>query len=565
MTDTLSTALNQHSQDDHRAAEEKYLELLKNDPNNTGLLHLLAISHGQRGELKQAENYIVKALKQDDNSAHLYNSYANIAKYQGNDSKAVELYEKAISLEPGNSASHYNLGLMLLKSNQNKQAISYIEKAIKIKPDYIDAYHVLIKLLHKTQQIDKATKTISQAENTGIDHPVFTKLKAQNQHYKNNIDTAIENYETYLDICNSDYDAHHHVATAYLTKGDVKAATRHNLAALEINPEHEESHHNIAVIYLTQNKLDLALKHWLKALSLAQNIDYIYNIGVTYNYKGQYTDALSYFEKTLKLEPKHYNSIVNIAVIYIKKNMPPEARFYFKKALEIKPDDEQNLYMLAALDGKQDSFKSAPNNYVKDLFDQYANSFEDHLQKVLSYKAPEIIYDMLSKHLDIENKEKLSICDIGCGTGLMGIKLHEHSSILIGVDLSEKMLDQAREKNIYTDLISKDINDFLKTKSNTFNIITAADVVPYYGDITELFANVKESLKEDGIFTFSVEASESANYSLGKNARFTHNKNYITECATKLGLIIIGTSELSTRKEGTNEIACHSFLLQKSS
>ena len=104
-----------------------------------------------------------------------------------------------------------------------------------------------------------------------------------------------------------------------------------------------------------------------------------------YNYKGQYSNALTYFEKCLEKDSNHYNSIANIAVIYLKKNMPVEAKFYFKKALEIKPDDEQTLYMLAALDGNSDNFQSAPTNYVSDLFDQYANTFEDHLTNPLPY------------------------------------------------------------------------------------------------------------------------------------------------------------------------------------
>ena len=102
MTDTLSTALDQHKQDKHEAAEEKYLKLLKQDPCNIEILHLLAISNGQRGNLEQAAKYITKALEQDADSAYLYNSYANIVKYQGNDNKAQELYQKSISLEENN-------------------------------------------------------------------------------------------------------------------------------------------------------------------------------------------------------------------------------------------------------------------------------------------------------------------------------------------------------------------------------------------------------------------------------------------------------------------------------
>ena len=219
--------------------------------------------------------------------------------------------------------------------------------------------------------------------------------------------------------------------------------------------------------------------------------------------------------------------------------------------------------MLAALDGKNDEFSEAPQTYVADLFDQYANSFEQHLTKILHYSAPKVIYDILVKYNDIENSKDLVICDIGCGTGFMGEKLTSHCSKLDGVDLSEKMLDKANEKNIYTRLIKSDICQHLNKQPSEYDYISAADVVPYYGDIGPLLKSVSHALKGGAHFIFTVEESEEDNYKLQTNGRFQHNINYVINLAEQAGFKILCKEQHSTRKEGKHPIPCIIFLIKK--
>lgn len=42
--------------------------------------------------------------------------------------------------------------------------------------------------------------------------------------------------------------------------------------------------------------------------------------------------------------------------------------------------------------------------------------------------------------------------DLGCGTGLMGPLLRQHVEHLAGVDLSQGMIDKARERGCYDEL-----------------------------------------------------------------------------------------------------------------
>ena len=564
MASSLQDAIKQHHQGHLEQAAQHYKSLLADAPSNVEILHLLAIVYGQLQQVETAELYIKKALLIAPEMPSLYNSYANIAKYKGDTAEAELLYARAIALAEYNPASHYNLGLIYSKSQRHTLAEQHLCTALEQKPDYIEAYEVLIRQYHYQQQFDQANTWLNQAQAAFPDHPPFIKLAAQQAHYQHKPLEAIALYEQYITLVDNDYDAHHHLAAAYLTQDNIQEATRHNLAALDHHPQHEETHHNLAVIYLTQNKLDLALKHWLLALSISQNIDYLYNVGVVYNYKGQYTDALQYFEQCLQLEAEHYNSIVNIAVIYLKKHMPPEARFYFKKALAIKPDDEQNRYLVAALDNQQADFEQSPSSYVAELFDQYANTFDSHLTKVLRYQAPDIFYTCLQRHIDIEQGDHYDALDIGCGTGLMAEKIHPYCRTLIGVDLSAKMIEQAKKKGVYTACVQADIVAYTKQTDQRFDLITAADVFPYYGNLAIVLSAVYDVLRPGGTLIYSVEThTEKAPYRLNTNGRFQHNKDYAINSASEAGYQIIATDTTSTRQEGPIAIDCLTLLLQK--
>ena len=104
-------------------------------------------------------------------------------------------------------------------------------------------------------------------------------------------------------------------------------------------------------------------------------------------------------------------------------------------------------FWINAIEGNNST--TPPENYVKDLFDNYSNNFEKSLVNNLKYSAPKLIAKTL-----LEIKNLGNVIDMGCGTGLIGKEIKQYCNNLIGVDISQKMLDLANKKNIYDELIN---------------------------------------------------------------------------------------------------------------
>ena len=118
------------------------------------------------------------------------------------------------------------------------------------------------------------------------------------------------------------------------------------------------------------------------------------------------------------------------------------------------------------------------------------------------------------------------------------------SAELIGVDISEKMLQRAKEKGIYQELIKSDILTYLQNKPQA-DLFIAADVFNYIGELLPIFKAIFPQK-----LAFSTENLQlEEDYALQPNGRFAHTPQYIKECLEKAGYKDIKSQETTLRTE----------------
>jgi predicted TPR repeat methyltransferase len=175
----------------------------------------------------------------------------------------------------------------------------------------------------------------------------------------------------------------------------------------------------------------------------------------------------------------------------------------FRKALAVADDADKTSiqHLLDHIQGRVG--RGLDQQIAASLFDRYASKFEKHLVSDLGYSAPAQIAKIVAAHF---SDRSFAMLDLGCGTGLVAEALRDATGYYVGVDISEKMLDEAEKKKLYRQLHQVDVRDALRdTKPNSFDFVVAADVFIYLGKLDDIIPHALRILREGGLFCFTIE------------------------------------------------------------
>lgn len=199
------------------------------------------------------------------------------------------------------------------------------------------------------------------------------------------------------------------------------------------------------------------------------------------------------------------------------------------------PEDHLGVSMrLAHLTGETP--QKAPNAYVATLFDQNAEMFDSILVDELGYAVPMMIATTLEK---LQLGPFDTWLDLGCGTGLCALALEQVTAKRTGVDLAPTMIELASELELYQDLFVGEVVAFLQSEEarGPYQLITAADVLPYLGGLDPLFTALGAHAEPGTVLAFSSELLEGGawDFQVGEHKRFAHSSNCIVRMLKKHG------------------------------
>jgi predicted TPR repeat methyltransferase len=231
-------------------------------------------------------------------------------------------------------------------------------------------------------------------------------------------------------------------------------------------------------------------------------------------------------------------------------NRLDEAAQCFEKALSLGADRDLTGYYLAAVRGTG-APPTPPRKYVETLFDEYAADFQEHVVGQLRYQAPE----RLLRPLIEAGRRYRSVLDLGCGSGLCGRLVRPIADAIDGVDVSAAMLEQARRLGVYRELIHADLLTFLAGATRTADLVLAADVFIYVGELSRVFASVRRILEPSGCFAFTVELSpDGEDVRLLPSLRYAHSETYVRRMAAAHGFEVRETFKAALRYDQSTPV-----------
>lgn len=221
------------------------------------------------------------------------------------------------------------------------------------------------------------------------------------------------------------------------------------------------------------------------------------------------------------------------------------------------PHDPALSYRVALLAGQ--TFTAAPADFVVTYFNAFAPNFEERLVNELGYDGPAELAALLPS-----GRRYRQAVDIGCGVGLARPVLAPLTDRLVGVDLARQMLARAAEKGGYDALIEAEAVAFLTSAIEVFDLVFAADVLIYIGDLEPFFTAAASALASGGLLAMTTERAhdETDGWTLRPSGRFAHGDDYVVAAAgTRFRLI--ARQEVALRKEGLQFIRGGLHLLER--
>lgn len=269
--------------------------------------------------------------------------------------------------------------------------------------------------------------------------------------------------------------------------------------------------------------------------------------------KGDLQAAADLLLQALELTPGYASAWFALGEIREKLGDRAGAIAAFGKAREADAEDRHgavlNLIRLGA-----GAATDMPPAYVRALFDHYAPAFDKALTEGLDYRAPALLLNAVETACRKTGRAAHfgAMLDLGCGTGLAGAVFRPLVDRLVGVDLSPRMIEQARAKTLYDRLDVSDDVQFLAAEhaaGAVYDLILAADVFVYLSDLAPVVAAAARVLAPGGFFAFTLETHPGDGIILGAALRYAHGADHARAALACAGLNLLSLEAAATRRE----------------
>lgn len=320
--------------------------------------------------------------------------------------------------------------------------------------------------------------------------------------------------------------------------------------ALASNPGLPDALTNLGSVLASRECWVEAVGYHRRALAAAPDHDgAAINLGGALVALGRIEEAISAFRQAIAAKPGNAEAHARLGVVLMQSGKRQEAELAFRDAIRIAPEHSEAQYFLAML-GAGSSPKMVPSEYVARLFDGYAEKFDAELVGKLQYRTPEVLFNAVS--LALADRQGLDVLDLGCGTGLCGVLFKPLSRRLAGVDISSRMVAKAHERAVYDELETGELTDALRKREGALDVVLAADVFVYVGDLDPVFQATVAALRPAGILAFSVEADTELTeegYVLRSTGRYAHTQPYVARLAQQYGFVPVSVEDLCIRMD----------------
>ena len=506
-----------HAYQSGKSAEARRLakRIADQHPDFGGVHYLLGLLAIDRGQGKTAATHLAKAITITPGQAVLHMAMGRALEIAGSNAEACLHYRTVLSLMPAHAEAHARLAEGLRLLGKTDEAISHYRQAVAADPAHAEAWNGLGALLQESGAKTDAADALRRALALRPDWPA-----------------ALNNYGVTLKEIGRLDEA------ALMLEG-----------AVELRPDHAASRANLAAVYRAQGRFVEARAQAEAGMQTnPRNTDIWIELGLARQAERHWEGAAVAFERATVLSPRMARAWFCLGEARRAEGNLQSAQSAYRRCLDLDPDDHLGAALGLTLAGGTAPPAKPPEAYVRKLFDEYADRFDEALVEKLHYQAPALLARAVAEVMG--PAQDLRVFDAGCGTGLAAVALKPWAARIEGCDLSPVMVAKARERGLYDKLSAGDAVQTLAGHDGTFDLVVAADVLVYLGDLSPMFQAAHRALAPNGLFAFTAERTDDRAWVLGAKHRYAHSGPYLQAQAKAAGFDVCLIEEAVTRQDG---------------
>jgi len=225
------------------------------------------------------------------------------------------------------------------------------------------------------------------------------------------------------------------------------------------------------------------------------------------------------FENAILALPENPTAHQNLSLVLLAEGRAEDAVNAFSRGLiPLEPVDFEANY--------QD------HQHLGEIYNGLADGYDNNdLQRTWGPQTAHVISTALGQG-------KLGdVLDLCCGTGSVGAAISEKADHISGVDISPGMLEKARARGIYDQLICGDIGSALRSIDRSFSVVTCSVALYHWANLTPFFDAVASVLLPNGHLIFSVDpANDEMDIGQSTPREYAHSRAYIRRETASAGL-----------------------------
>lgn len=410
--------------------------------------------------------------------------------------------------------------------------------------------------LAQTGRLDAADAAFRRVLERAPRHGHALHFRAMLLQQRGDTPQAIAHLERAVEALPQDLDARNNLANLYILSERLDEAEAALRAVVAAAPDFAPARFNLGVLLRRTKRAEEAIAELRAAVRLAPDIDGYMELAEAQRATGRFEAAVAALRRAWALGPRseelrrRLSRAYALFVDWLERSGAESAVVlgHVGDWLLIDPEHPVALHTRASHGGAE-APQHCSTGYVTATFDEFAGSFDEVMEKLGYVGVERSANALLAAMGPATDPAAAVVADLGCGTGAMAPLVRARCRRLLGVDLSPRMLEAARARGLYDELVEADLTTWLEQSPGSLDAAVCADTLIYIGDPAPFVRAAASALKPGGLLVITAEtlpADDPEPFRLRKRGRYAHRETHLALELRRVGLQVLAAEPIAS-------------------